>query len=99
MYLVKFILMMRSTLKKDILMKINIIKHISSMALFGLLLLGSGCTKFLDEQDPSNLAPDNFYTLPEHAEAGIASVYAGTRFIGDGAGIFSSNWQLLEAVT
>jgi SusD family. len=90
---------MRLTLKKDILMKINILKHISSAALFGLLLLGSGCSKFLEERDPSNLAPDNFYTIPEHAEAAIASVYAGTRFIGDGAGIFSSNWQLLEAVT
>jgi hypothetical protein len=91
--------MMKSTLKKDILMKINIVKHICSITLFGLLLLGSGCKKFLEEQDPSNLTPDNFYTLPEHAEAGIAAVYAGTRFVGDGAGIFSSNWQLLEAVT
>ncbi|HMI04204.1 MAG TPA: hypothetical protein VK541_17075, partial [Pedobacter sp.] len=80
-------------------MKINMIKYISSIALFGLLLLGPGCKKFLEEQDPSNLTPDNFYNIPEHAEAAIASVYSGTRFVGDGAGIFSSNWQLLEAVT
>ncbi len=80
-------------------MKINIIKHISSVFLFALLLFGASCSKFLDEQDPSNLTPESFYTIPEHAEAAIASAYASARFIGDGAGIFSSNWQLLEAVT
>ena len=80
-------------------MKINIAKNICSMFMFGLVLLGSSCSKFLDEQDPANLTPESFYTIPEHAEAAIASVYASARFIGDGAGIFSSNWQLLEAVT
>ncbi len=80
-------------------MKINIAKNIFSVFLFGLVLLGSSCSKFLDEQDPSNLSPESFYTIPEHAEAGIAAVYADARFIGGGAGIFSSNWQLLEAVT
>ena len=80
-------------------MKTNITKHISGMVLFGLLLLGSGCSKFLDEQDPSNLTPENFYKIPEHAEAAIYAVYSSSRFMGDGAGIFSSNWQLLEAVT
>jgi hypothetical protein len=81
------------------IMKINIAKNICSIFLFGLVLLGSGCSKFLEEQDPSNLTPESFYTIPEHAEAAIASVYSSARFIGDGAGIFSSNWQLLEAVT
>jgi hypothetical protein len=80
-------------------MKLNIAKNISGIFLFGFILLGSGCSKFLDEQDPSNLTPESFYTIPEHAEAAIASVYASSRFIGDGAGIFSSNWQMLEAVT
>ena len=80
-------------------MKINITQYIGSGLLFGLLLLGSGCSKFLDEQDPSNLRPEDFYTLPEHADAGIAAIHSSARFIGDGAGIFSSNWQLLEAVT
>jgi len=80
-------------------MKIKITKNISRTILLGLILLGSGCSKFLDEQDPSNLTPESFYTIPEHAEAAIASVYSSARFIGDGAGIFSSNWQLLEAVT
>ncbi len=80
-------------------MKINSAKNICSLFLFGIVLLGPSCSKFMDEEDPSNLTPESFYTIPEHAESAIASVYAGTRFIGDGAGIFSSNWQLLEAVT
>ena len=80
-------------------MKINILKSISSIFLFGIVLLGPGCSKFLDEQDPSNLSPESFYTIPEHAESAIAAVYSDARFVGGGAGIFSSNWQLLEAPT
>ena len=68
--------------------------------LVGAILLGSSsCNDFLDEQAPSNLTPDSFYTIPDHAEAALASVYADLRFMGGGAGIFSSNWQLLEALT
>ncbi|GAB3985365.1 RagB/SusD family nutrient uptake outer membrane protein [Spirosoma daeguense] len=58
-----------------------------------------GCSSFLEEKAPSNLTNDSFYTIPDHAEAGLASVYHSLRFMGDGAGIFSSNWQLLEAMT
>jgi starch-binding outer membrane protein, SusD/RagB family len=58
-----------------------------------------GCADFLDEQAPSNLTPDSFYTIPDHAEAALASVYADLRYMGGGAGIFSTNWQLLEALT
>ena len=78
----------------------HIIRKVSKVALLGAILLGPvGCKDFLDEQAPSNLTPNNFYTIPDHAEAAIASVYADLRFMGDGAGIFSSNWQLLEALT
>ena len=80
-------------------MKFNIIRYIGFFTLSGVLLLSFGCTKFLEEKDPSNLTPEDFYTIPEHAESAIASVYADTRFFGGGAGIFSSNWQLLEAPT
>lgn len=80
-------------------MKFNILKHISQVFLCAGILLGSGCSSFLDEAAPSNLTPESFYTIPDHAEAAIASVYASTRFIGDAGGIFSSNWQLLEAPT
>ena len=81
-------------------MKIHILKHIGKFYLCSLvLLLAVGCSDFLDESDPSNLTPDSFYTTAKHAESAIAAVYADARFVGDGAGIFSSNWQLLEAVT
>ncbi|HEX5024330.1 MAG TPA: RagB/SusD family nutrient uptake outer membrane protein, partial [Agriterribacter sp.] len=80
-------------------MKFNIIKKTGLLIVSGTILLVTGCKKFLEEQDPSNLTPGSFYTIPEHAEAAIAAVYADTRFYGNGAGIFSSNWQLLEAVT
>ncbi|MGV3558355.1 RagB/SusD family nutrient uptake outer membrane protein [Larkinella arboricola] len=81
-------------------MKYTIVKKLSKVALIGAILLGpSSCSDFLEEQAPSNLTPDNFYTIPDHAEAALASVYANLRFIGDGANIFSNNWQLLEAMT
>lgn len=74
-------------------------KHIIRFALAVQVLLAPGCKKFLEENDPSNLTPGNFYTIPEHAEAAIAAVYADTRLLFNPAGIFSSNWQLFEAVT
>lgn len=80
-------------------MKLTVKNYISKIALSGFLLLGAACSDFLDEEDPSNLTPDSFYTIPDHAEAAIAAVYDDSRFFGDGAGIFSSNWQLLLAPT
>lgn len=81
-------------------MKLNIIKQAGKVALVSAILFGpSSCSDFLTEEAPSNLTPESFYTIPDHAEAALASVYADLRFMGDGAGIFSSNWQLLEAMT
>ncbi|MBC7830303.1 MAG: RagB/SusD family nutrient uptake outer membrane protein [Chitinophagaceae bacterium] len=80
-------------------MKSTIIKSTGLFMLWGALVFTSGCKKFLEEEDPSNLTAESFYTIPEHAEAAIAAVYADTRFFGGGAGIFSSNWQMLEAVS
>src|SRR5688572_15116225 len=61
----------------------------------------AGCTKWMVEvdKDPTNLSPDSYYTLPGHADAAIASAYAQTRFIGGGAGIFATNFSMLELVT
>ncbi len=64
-----------------------------------VFVIPTGCSDFLEEEAPSNLTPESFYTIPDHAEAAIAAVYADLRFMGGGAGIFSSNWQLLEALT
>ena len=78
-------------------------KYISNkfkIALASVLLISqTSCSDFLKENAPSNLTPESFYTIPDHAEAALASVYADLRFMGGGAGIFSSNWQLLEALT
>lgn len=81
-------------------MKLTIFKKVSTLLLSGALLLGpTACKDFLDEEPPSNLTPDNFYTIPDHAEAALAAVYADLRLGYDGAGIFSSSWQMLEAPT
>lgn len=81
-------------------MRQSFVKNISRVLLCGIVLTGPmGCSDFLDEKDPSNLTPESFYTIPDHAEAALAAVYADLRFMGGGAGIFSSNWQLLEALT
>lgn len=71
----------------------------SSILLLVILVTFSGCKKFLAEKDPSNLEPDTYYTIPEHAEAAIAAAYSQTRFIGSGAGIFVANFSMLEVVT
>lgn len=80
-------------------MKLNIVKQTFIAFAGASMLFGPGCTKFLAEKDPSNLTPESFYTIPEHAEAAVAAIYADTRTFGGGAGIFSSNWQALEAPT
>ena len=81
-------------------MRHTLVKNISKALLCGMALAAPlGCKDFLTEQAPSNLTPTNFYTIPDHAEAALASVYDNMRFVGGGAGIFSSNWQLLEALT
>jgi hypothetical protein len=80
-------------------MNIINIKKLSALFFGVALIAGSGCKKFLEERDPSNLTPEAFYTIPEHAEAAIAAAYANTRFMGNGAGIFVNNFQMLEALT
>lgn len=64
-----------------------------------MALSTASCTKFLEEEDPSNLTPETFFTLPGHADAVLAAGYAQTRFIGNGAGIFANNWSLPEMLS
>jgi starch-binding outer membrane protein, SusD/RagB family len=77
----------------------SIIKKLPLLAVVLATVAGSGCNKFLEEEDPSNLTPGTYYTIPEHATAAIASAYAQTRFMGGGAGIFANNFQMIEATT
>jgi hypothetical protein len=80
-------------------MKMKILNYTTKLYLCGALIIAAGCSDFLKEEDPSNLTPESFYTTAKHADAAIAAAYADARFVGNGAGIFSSNWQLLEAPT
>jgi starch-binding outer membrane protein, SusD/RagB family len=81
-------------------MKLNINKKYTVILMLAIgALSGSGCNKFLEEKDPSNLTPESYYTIPEHAEAAIAAAFSNTRFIGGGAGIFAQNFQMLDALT
>ena len=58
-------------------MKLNN-KKFYQLLLCGAILLGpTACSDFLDEQDPSNLQPDVFYTIPDHAEAAVAAAQEG----------------------
>jgi len=80
-------------------MKINKFILTRVLLTFGIAISVASCSDFLEEADPSNLNSDSFYKTPQHAEAAIFAVYAQTRFVANGAGIFSRNWQLLEAPT
>jgi hypothetical protein len=80
-------------------MKRYIIKNTCKLMVAAAILFATGCKKFLEEEDPSNLTPESYYTLPEHAEAAIAAAFSNTRFVGGGAGIFANNFQMLEAVS
>lgn len=73
------------------------IKNISTLFVCGALAVVSGCSSFLEEEDPSNIAPDTFFTVPEHAQAAVYGIYENLRFHGEGAGIFSANFQMLDA--
>jgi hypothetical protein len=82
-------------------MKIPKINTLYILLICALVFTATGCKKWLrdEDNDPSNLSPDNFYTLPGHADAAIAAAYAQTRFIGNGAGIFANNFSMLEMPT
>src|SRR5687768_4975971 len=75
------------------------LKNISKLLLSGVFVMSAGCSNFLDEEDPSSIAPETFFTLPEHAEAAVYGIYENLRFHGDGTGIFSANFQMLDALS
>jgi len=82
-------------------MKICKINPLYILLICAFALSATGCKKWLVDQDndPSNLAPDDYYTLPGHADAAIAAAYDRTRFSGNGAGIFANNFSMLEMPT
>ena len=79
-------------------MKITI-KNISQLLICGgLLLFGSGCSKFLEEPDPSNFTLENYFTKPAHAESVVNSIYESLRPI-TGGGFGGAPWMMLEFAT
>jgi hypothetical protein len=82
-------------------MKICKIDSLYILLIFAFAVSATGCKKWLVDvdKDPSNLSPDNYYTLPGHADAAIAAAYDRTRFFAGGAGIFANNFSMLEMPT
>jgi hypothetical protein len=76
-----------------------IVKNIKPLLLCGMLLALGACSDFLKEEDPSNIAPETFFATPEDAEAAVYGIYENLRFHGDGTGIFSANFQMLDALS
>lgn len=77
-------------------MKLHI-KYFNLLILTASLLLVSGCNEFLEEEDPSNIAPETFFATLSDAQAAVDGIYQDMRFPSEGAGIFSANFQMLEA--
>ncbi|WP_460767574.1 RagB/SusD family nutrient uptake outer membrane protein [Niabella terrae] len=71
------------------------------LAMITLLTAASSCSKWLSDKDvdPSNFSPDTYYQSEDQALSALAAVYAQTRFINGGAGIFANNFSMLEMVT
>jgi hypothetical protein len=69
--------------------------------LFILVTATTSCSKWLNDVDvdPTNLSPATYYQNEKQAEAALAAVYAQTRFINGGAGIFANNFSMVEMVT
>jgi len=63
------------------------------------LIVCAGCSDFLEDSDPNNLPPSSFFTSPEHAELAVHGIYENLRFGSNGAGIFVSNFQMLDALS
>lgn len=78
-------------------MKKNIHQYLLYMVL-GTSLLYTGCSKFLDETDPSNFSTGSYFTKPEHAKSSVNAIYASMRDpLGSGFG--GGAWTMVEFAT
>lgn len=79
-------------------MKITI-KNISKLLICGgLLLFGSGCSKFLEESDPSNFTIGSYFKTANHAQSAVNAIYQSLRDI-RGGGYNGAPWLMLEFQT
>lgn len=70
------------------------------LLLASFVVWGAGCKKFLEEKNPSSYTSEQYYTSPEQAQAAVNELYAGLRFITDGAGTYGeSPYLMLEFPT
>lgn len=76
-------------------------KHKYIVVLYStVLLLGSSCSNFLEEENKSDYTEENYFQTPEHAEAAINTLYSELRFISDGSGTYGeSPFMMLEFPT
>ena len=79
-------------------MKININKITIHVFCVGILMIGSGCEKFLEEPDRSNFTMENYFTKPAHAESIVNAIYESLRPV-TGGGFNGAPWMMLEFAT
>ncbi len=78
-------------------MKIIIKKSLLFVTLSMIVIL-MGCSKFLDETDPSNFSTGSYFTKPEHAKSSVNAIYASMRDpLNSGFG--GGAWMMLEFAT
>ena len=61
-------------------------------------IMVTGCSKFLDESDPSNFSTGSYFTKPEHAKSSVNSIYASMRDPMN-SGFGGGAWMMLEFAT
>ena len=61
-------------------------------------MLFTGCSKFLDEKDPSNFTVDQYYQTAEHARSGVNAIYASMREP-TSSGFGGGAWMMTEFAT
>ncbi|CAM4291728.1 RagB/SusD family nutrient uptake outer membrane protein [Zobellia nedashkovskayae] len=77
----------------------NIIKTRIQVVLMGFsLIIGVGCSDFLEETDPSNITADSYFKTAEHAETSVYSIYSNLRSVRGGS-YGGSPWLMLEFAT
>ncbi|WP_276166053.1 RagB/SusD family nutrient uptake outer membrane protein [Zobellia alginiliquefaciens] len=79
-------------------MKNTIKTRIQVVLMAFLLVIGVGCSDFLDETDPSNITADSYFKTAEHAETSVYSIYSSLRSVRGGA-YGGSPWLMMEFAT
>ena len=79
-------------------MKINIKMKIQLLIAGSILFLGTSCSDFLEETDPSNITEDSYYQTAEHANTAVIAIYSSLKDIRGGA-YGGGPWLMTEFAT